>query len=100
MKDRNELSRVENGRTRVRLTKDLTVMNPALVEGSEGLVVGRLANYTMKVRFPAVTVGVNWQDCEIVEGVFGMPEGAPAKRLPAQRGAPPEEEPAPGTPGP
>jgi hypothetical protein len=100
MKDRSELSKVEYGRTRVRLTKDLTVMNPALVEGSEGLVLGRLANYTLKVRFPAVTVGVNWQDCDIVEGVFGMPEGAPAKRLPAQRGAPPEEDAAPGNPDP
>lgn len=75
-------------------------MNPALVEGSEGLVLGRLANYTLKVRFPAVTVGVNWQDCDIMEGVFGMPEGAPAKRLPAQRGAPPEEDTSPGNPGP
>ena len=75
MRDRDEVKRVEFGRTRVRLTKDMSVMNPALVEGAQGLVVGMLANYTLKVRFPAVTVGVNWQDCEIMEGVYGMPEG-------------------------
>jgi hypothetical protein len=90
MKDRSELSRIEFGRTRVRLTKDLTVMNPALVEGSQGLVVGKLANYTLKVQFPAVTVGVNWQDCDIVEGATGMPAGAPAREHPALRGAPKE----------
>jgi hypothetical protein len=85
VKDRSELSRVEFFKTRVRLTKDLTVMNPALVEGAQGLVVGKLANYTLKVRFPAVTVGVNWQDCEIVEGVYGMPEGSPGPVHPILR---------------
>jgi hypothetical protein len=90
MKDRSELSRVEFGKTRIRLTKDLTTMNPALVEGLQGLAVGKLANYTMKVRFPTVTVGINWQDCDIVEGVYGMPEPPPMKPLPAQRGAPAE----------
>jgi hypothetical protein len=90
MKDRSELSRIEFGKTRVRLTKDLSVMNPALKEGIEGLVVGKLANYTLKVQFTAVTVGVNWQDCDIVEGVTGMPSGAPPREHPALRGAPKE----------
>ena len=88
MRDRSELTRIEFGKTRVRLTKDQTVMNAALVEGAQGLVIGKLANYTLKVRFPAVTVGVNWQDCDIVEGASGMPEGAPAREHPALRGAP------------
>lgn len=88
MKDRSELARIRYGETRVRLTKDLTVMNPGLVEGTEGLVVGKLANYTLKVRFHPVTVGVNWQDLEIVEGAKGMPPGTPPKDHPALRGAP------------
>jgi hypothetical protein len=100
MKDRSELSRVELNRTRVRLNKDLSVMNPSLVEGTEGLVVGKLANYTLKVRFPAVTVGVNWQDCDIMEGVFGMPEHAPARLHPVLRGRPGEgTPPTSGSPG-
>ncbi len=88
MKDRSELARIKHGETRVRLTKDLSVMNPALVEGIEGLVVGMLANYTLKVRFHAVTVGVSWQDLDIVEGAKGMPPGSPPKEHPALRGAP------------
>lgn len=91
MKDRSELSRVKFGETRVRLSKDLSVMNSALVEGTEGLVVGRLANYTLKVRFHAVTVGVSWQDLDIVEGATGMPPGSPPKDHPALRGAPKTE---------
>ncbi|MDE1820380.1 MAG: hypothetical protein KGJ23_06855 [Euryarchaeota archaeon] len=88
MKDRSELARVKFGETRVRLTKDLTVMNPGLVEGTEGLVVGKLANYTLKVRFHVVTVGVNWQDLDIVEGASGMPPGTAPREHPALRGAP------------
>jgi hypothetical protein len=76
MKDRSELQRVVFGQTRVILTRDLSVMNPNLVEGSSGLVVGKLATYTLKVAFPKVTVGVNWQDCDIVEGRYGMPTDA------------------------
>ena len=76
MKDHSELSRVVFQQTRVVLTRDLSVMNPNLVEGATGLVVGKLANYTLKVAFPAVTVGVNWQDCDIVEGKTGMPTSA------------------------
>ncbi len=73
MKDRGELSRIVDGETRVVLTRDLSTMNPNLAPGSQGLVVGRLANYVLKVAFPRVTVGINWQDCEIVEGKTGMP---------------------------
>ena len=73
MDDRSELSRIVFGQTRVILTRDLSVMNPNLVEGAQGLVIGRLANYTLKVAFPKVTVGVNWQDCRIVDGKSGMP---------------------------
>lgn len=76
MKDRSELGRVVFGTTRVILTRDLSIMNPNLVEGAQGLVVGKLANYTLKVAFPKVTVGVNWQDCDIVEGKSGMPTDA------------------------
>ena len=76
MEDREELNRIVFGQTRVVLTRDLSVMNPNLVTGSQGLVVGKLANYTLKVAFPKVTVGVNWQDCEIVEGRTGMPTDA------------------------
>jgi hypothetical protein len=72
MKDRSELQRVVFGTTRVILTRDLSIMNPNLVEGASGLVVGKLATYTLKVAFPKVTVGVNWQDCDIVEGKTGM----------------------------
>jgi hypothetical protein len=72
MKDRNELQRVVFGKTRVVLTRDLSIMNPNLVEGASGLVMGKLATYTLKVQFPKVTVGVNWQDCDIIEGKFGM----------------------------
>lgn len=100
MKDRSEIQRVEFGKTRVRLTKDLSVMNPALTEGTQGLVVGKLANYTLKVRFNAVTVGVNWQDCDIVEGVYGMPEGAAPKPHPAIRNRPPDDAPPPPPPPP
>ena len=73
MRDRSELAQVVFNQTRVQLTRDLSVMNPNLVVGAQGLVIGKLANYTLKVAFPAVTVGVNWQDCDIVEGRTGMP---------------------------
>ena len=73
MEDRSELSRIVFGQTRVVLTRDLSVMNPNLVVGAQGLVVGKLANYTLKVAFPQVTVGVNWKDCDIVPGKTGMP---------------------------
>ncbi len=76
MKDRSDLSRIVFHQTRVQLTRDLSVMNPNLVPGSQGLVVGKLASYTLKVAFPKVTVGVNWQDCDIVEGKTGMPTDA------------------------
>lgn len=76
MKDRSELQRVVFQQTRVVLTRDLSVMNPNLVEGASGLVIGKLANYTLKVAFPKVTVGVSWQDCDIVEGRTGMPTDA------------------------
>jgi hypothetical protein len=73
MEDRSELSRIVFGETRVILTRDLSVMNPNLVAGSQGLVVGKLASYTLKVAFPRVTVGVSWKDCDIVVGKKGMP---------------------------
>lgn len=73
MRDRSELGRIVFNQSRVILTRDLSVMNPNLIVGAQGLVVGKLANYTLKVAFPQVTVGVNWQDCDIVEGKFGMP---------------------------
>ncbi len=76
MNDRDDLNRITVGETRVMLTRDLSVMNPNLVPGAQGLVVGKLANYTLKVAFPKVTVGVNWQDCEIVAGKTGMPTDA------------------------
>lgn len=76
MRDRSELQRIVFGQTRVVLTRDLSVMNANLVEGASGLVVGKLATYTLKVAFPKVTVGVNWQDCDIVEGRYGMPTDA------------------------
>lgn len=62
--------------TRVVLTRDLSIMNPNLIAGAQGLVVGKLASYTLKVAFPKVTVGVNWQDCDIVVGRTGMPTDA------------------------
>jgi hypothetical protein len=73
MKDRSELQRIVPNQTRVILTRDLSIMNPNLVEGSIGLVVGGLASYTLKVAFPSVTVGVNWQDCDIDPRRTGMP---------------------------
>ncbi|MCI4368949.1 MAG: hypothetical protein L3K09_05245 [Thermoplasmata archaeon] len=76
MKDRNELSRIVFGQTRIILTRDLSIMNSNLVPGAQGLVMGKLANYTLKVAFPRVTVGVGWQDCDIVEGRSGMPTDA------------------------
>lgn len=76
MRDKSELNRVVFGQTRVILTRDLSIMNPNLVEGAQGLVVGKLANYTLKVAFPKVTVGVNWQDCDLVAGRTGMPTDA------------------------
>jgi hypothetical protein len=86
MKDRGELSRVVFGKTRVILTRDLSIMNPNLVEGASGLVVGKLASYTLKVAFPKVTVGVNWQDCDIMEGKSGMPSDADQpKQIPKPR---------------
>jgi len=86
MKDRNEIGRIVFNQTRVVLTRDLSVMNPNLVAGSTGLVVGKLANYTLKVAFPKVTVGVNWQDCDIVTGKTGMPtESEQPKVVPTPR---------------
>ncbi|MCI4358266.1 MAG: hypothetical protein L3J95_00105 [Thermoplasmata archaeon] len=76
MRDRTELQRIVMGETRIILTRDLSVMNPNLVVGAQGLAVGKLASYVLKVAFPAVTVGVNWQDCDIVEGMKGMPTNA------------------------
>jgi len=76
MEDRNDLSRIVFGKTWVILTRDLTVMNPNLSAGSQGLVIGKLANYTLKGAFPRVTVGVSWRDCDIVEGKTGTPTEA------------------------
>jgi hypothetical protein len=81
MEDRSELDRVVIGQTRVVLNRDLSVMNPNLVVGSQGLVVGKLASYTLKVAFPQVSVGVNWKDCDIVEGKTGMPTLAEQPRV-------------------
>jgi hypothetical protein len=81
VQDRSELSRIVFGETRVTLNRDLTVMNPNLAAGSQGLVIGKLANYTLKVAFPKVTVGVNWRDCDIVEGKTGMPTEAEQPRV-------------------
>jgi len=86
MEDRSQLERIKFGETRVVLTRDLTTMNPNLVPGSQGLVIGKLANYTLKVAFPRVTVGVNWQDCDIVAGKTGMPtEAEQPKVIPKPR---------------
>jgi len=86
MQDRAELGRIVFGETRVVLNRDLSVMNGNLVAGSQGLVVGKLANYTLKVAFPKVTVGVNWRDCDIVEGKTGMPtEAEQPKVIPKPR---------------
>jgi hypothetical protein len=76
MKDRSEIGRIVFGQTRVILTRDLANMNGNLVAGAQGLVLGKLANYTLKVAFPKVTVGVSWLDCDIVEGKSGMPTDA------------------------
>lgn len=76
MKDRAELERIVFGQTRVILTRDLSTTNPNLVVGAQGMVIAKLANYTLKVAFPKVTVGVNWQDCEVVPGKTGMPTDA------------------------
>ncbi len=76
MDDRNELSKIVFGETRVILTRDLSVMNPNLVPGAQGLVIGKIANYTLKVAFPKVTVGINWRDCDILAGKTGMPTDA------------------------
>lgn len=76
MDDRNELDQIVIGESRVILLRDLSVMNPNLVEGAQGLVVGKIANYTLKVAFPKVTVGVNWRDCQLVPGKTGMPTDA------------------------
>ncbi|MGA7475907.1 MAG: hypothetical protein WBW47_01650 [Thermoplasmata archaeon] len=73
MEDRGELERVVFGETRVVLNRDMSNTNANLVAGSQGLVVGTLAPYTLKVAFPRVTVGVNWRDCDIVPGKTGMP---------------------------
>ncbi len=86
MEDRSELEKIEFGKTRVVLTRDLSVMNGNLVPGSQGLVIGKLANYTLKVAFPKVTVGVNWRDCDIVPGKTGMPtEAEQPKVIPKPR---------------
>jgi hypothetical protein len=76
MEDRGELERVVFGETRVVLNRDMSNTNANLVAGSQGLVVGTLAPYTLKVAFPRVTVGVNWRDCDIVPGKTGMPTDA------------------------
>ncbi len=76
MEDRETLAKIVFGQTRVVLTHDLSTMNPNLVIGAQGLVVGKIANYTLKVAFPKVTVGINWQDCDIVPGKTGMPTEA------------------------
>ena len=81
MQDRSELSRIVFGQTRVILTRDLSIMNPNLVEGASGLAIGKLASYTLKVAFPRVTVGISWQDCEIVEGKTGMPSDADQPKM-------------------
>jgi hypothetical protein len=81
VQDRGELARIVFGETRVVLNRDLSVMNPNLVAGSQGLVIGKLASYTLKVAFPKVTVGVNWRDCDIVEGKTGMPTEAEQPRV-------------------
>ncbi|MCI4324159.1 MAG: hypothetical protein L3K03_09165 [Thermoplasmata archaeon] len=73
MDDRSDLQKIVFGQTRVVLTRDLSVMNPNLTIGATGLVVGKLATYTMKVAFPMVTVGISWRDCDIVVGKTGMP---------------------------
>lgn len=86
MRDRSELSRIVFGQTRVVLTRDLSAMNPNLIEGASGLAIGKLANYTLKVAFPKVTVGVNWRDCDIVQGKTGMPtEAEQPKVIPKPR---------------
>jgi hypothetical protein len=86
MKERSELERIVFGQTRVLLNKDLSIMNPNLVEGSSGLVVGKVATYTLKVAFPRVTVGINWRDCDIVVGKSGMPtEAEQPKVIPRPR---------------
>jgi len=76
MEDQDELKRVVVGQTRVILNRDLSTMNPNLVAGSQGLVVGTLATYTLKIAFPKVTIGVNWRDCDVVAGKTGMPTEA------------------------
>ncbi len=87
MQDRADLERIVPNQTRVVLTRDLSVMNPNLVPGAQGLVIGKLANYTLKVAFPRVTVGVNWQDCDLVQGKTGMPTDAEQpKAIPKPRG--------------
>ena len=86
MKDRSELSRVVYNQTRVILVRDLSVMNPNLIQGASGLVIGKIANYTLKVAFPKVTVGISWKDCDIVEGKTGMPtEAEQPKTIPGPR---------------
>jgi hypothetical protein len=86
MKDREELERLVFGQTRVILNKDLSVMNPNLVEGSTGLVIGMIAKYTIKVQFPRVTVGISWNDCDIQHGKMGMPtEAEQPKVIPKPR---------------
>jgi hypothetical protein len=91
MKDRSEIGLVVFHQTRVILTRDLSIMNPNLVEGAQGLVVGKVASYTLKVAFPAVTVGINWQDLDIVPGKTGMPTNADQpKVIPTRQQIPPE----------
>ena len=43
VKDRSDLKRVVFDQTRVILVRDLSIMNPNLVPGAQGLVVGKLA---------------------------------------------------------
>jgi len=76
MEDRADLDHVVAGQTRVILNRDLSATNPNLVVGAQGLVIGTLATYTLKVAFPRVTVGVSWRDCDIVPGKTGMPTDA------------------------
>ena len=86
MEDRSELEKIVIGQSRVVLTRDLSVMNPNLVEGAQGLVIGKIANYTQKDAYPRVTLGINWRDCDLVPGKTGMPtEAEQPKVIPKPR---------------
>ena len=53
MEDRSELSRIVFGETVVVLTRDLSVMNPNLVSGLQGLVVWKAGELHVEGRFPS-----------------------------------------------